>query len=1319
LNKEFFKNRNRLLNHMKRFSTRFVIALVAVAANISFGQILKSVSKHNVTCNGGNNGWIKLNMATLGPFEFKLNGGSVVTDSLFTGLIGLPVGNTYKVEYKETSSSIWSVEYVALTEPKQITITFPGISLKNVTCFNGNDGEVVASANGDYTGFSYKWNTTPALTTAKISGLKSGSYSVTATDDSGCFGTNSIIISQPTDITYTLSMSQISCNGKTDGSVTLKNVSGGTGTISYTWTGGPSGWSSPGNVDNITSLAAGKYDYEIKDGNGCTKTGSATIVEPSKLAITETVVNTLCYNGNDGSISVDMKNTGTAPYQYTWTGPSGWSSPGSSVDNITNLKAGDYTVNVLDSRSCPESKTIKVTEPNQIQISGSITDVLCNGDNDGAIDVTPSGGTAAVKYSYLWDDFFKSTSEDLSNLTAGDYSITVTDDNGCSETKKFTIAEPTALSINETHTDNVCYGESLGTIDVTVSGGVLPALGYTYDWTSNTNPVASTEDITGLAADIYDLKVTDDNGCNALISISIKQPTQIQVAANITDAKCYASNEGEIALSLSGGTIAAGNDYKVDWTGPGGFISGDRDIIKLYAGDYNYTISDDEVCKVTGTLTVGEPTDLKSNITSNSVCDGDGTLTFEGVDGTPGLPPTPYTYEVDDKPAVSPLSNLFDKIYEVKVIDANGCMDSVDVDLKHNDPFKPMVKTKMKVVYLNATGQASIVISDIDNGSTDNCGIKSSVLDKIDFTCSDVGQNIVTLTVTDINDNVKSDTASVFVRDTISPTITVQSTVIPIDTSGFAYLTQNLVVVSSSDNCSVGSIVLSKSIFGLADVGNNAVDITITDASGNVVKKTVNVNVYIADSDKDSIPDYIEKNWDSDGDGIMNYQDLDSDNDAIADLIENNSQKSYASQDKDADGIPNALDLDSDDDGINDVTEVDLNILDTDGDGQKDNATLLIGVPNDQDSDGTPDYLDLDSDGDGINDLIESLKNHTDANNDGMVDGADLDKDGLKDFADGSNKWPDANDKHPGNSDTDAVEDWRDTDSDDDGITDQIEGNIDTDSDGTPNYRDIDSDGDGISDKTETAADFDGDSKGNYIDTDSDGDGIDDQTEGTSDPDNDNAGNWLDTDSDGDGINDQTESTGDPDGDSVGNWLDTDSDGDGINDQLEGTGDPDGDMIGNWLDLDSDADGISDKNETSDDYDGDGTGNWLDLDSDDDELLDAAEGETDADNNGKRDFVDAQYIIPEGFSPNGDGANDILYISGLKVYKESQLVVINQWGQIVFDSGPGYSNNWDGSYGGTGMQFGSGTVPEGIYYFVFKPNKFNLPNISGNIYIKP
>ncbi|MFZ9755243.1 MAG: gliding motility-associated C-terminal domain-containing protein, partial [Bacteroidia bacterium] len=216
-------------------------------------------------------------------------------------------------------------------------------------------------------------------------------------------------------------------------------------------------------------------------------------------------------------------------------------------------------------------------------------------------------------------------------------------------------------------------------------------------------------------------------------------------------------------------------------------------------------------------------------------------------------------------------------------------------------------------------------------------------------------------------------------------------------------------------------------------------------------------------------------------------------------------------------------------------------------------------------------------------------------------------------------------------------------------------------------------------------------------------------------------GDWRDTDSDNDGIDDSIEGTTDTDGDGTGDWRDTDSDNDGIDDSIEGTTDTDGDGTGDWRDTDSDNDGIDDATEGTTDTDGDGIGNWRDTDSDNDEVDDATEGTLDRDKNGIPDYIDAQVFIPEGFSPNGDGDNDIFYIKGLKNYTQAEFIVFNRWGQIVFQSGRGYNNQWDGKYRGNVPTLRAGeTLPEDVYFYAFKFNgNDGKADVSGNIYIKP
>jgi hypothetical protein len=427
----------------------------------------------------------------------------------------------------------------------------------------------------------------------------------------------------------------------------------------------------------------------------------------------------------------------------------------------------------------------------------------------------------------------------------------------------------------------------------------------------------------------------------------------------------------------------------------------------------------------------------------------------------------------------------------------------------------------------------------------------------------------------------------------------------------------------------------------------------------------------LGDNDLDGIANGEEGNGliDTDGDGVTDNNDRDSDGDGIMDIDEY-AHAPLDDHDTDNDGIPNHRDLDSDNDGINDVREA--NGTDANNDGKQDGAdTDADGLadpvdasffnsplnPPDTDSDGRRDYLDLDTDNDSVSDLVESgHPGLTDANNDGVVDGPDTDHDGINDSADGNDTaYGDDADPLPVDQpapDTDSTPDYRDLDSDGDGMKDVAEnGNalLDTNNDGkldNPN----DTDGDGISNTVDTSGTFgglpkqpdtDGDGIVDSVDPDDDNDGTPDVTDAfplnpaeQTDTDGDGTGNNADTDDDNDGTPDVTDAFPlnpaeqvDTDGDGTGDNADTDDDGDGIPDATEGTADTDGDGIPDNRDLDSDNDGILDATErggasTPNDTDGDMVPDFKDLDSDNDGINDVREvGATniDANNDGMAD----------------------------------------------------------------------------------------------------
>lgn len=442
---------------------------------------------------------------------------------------------------------------------------------------------------------------------------------------------------------------------------------------------------------------------------------------------------------------------------------------------------------------------------------------------------------------------------------------------------------------------------------------------------------------------------------------------------------------------------------------------------------------------------------------------------------------------------------------------------------------------------------------------------------------------------------------------------------------------------------------------------------------------------------------------DRDGDGIANQDDLDDDNDGILDVEEGiidadgNGVADANSRDTDGDGTPDGNDLDSDNDGILDLIEgrLDLELVGTldpvrigaistgfevGSNGVTDlietapDSGVISGVLRDTDGDGTPDYQDIDSDDDGIGDLVEA--GGVDADSDGRVDGfVDEDDKGVDDALQAS-ALP------LFDTDGDGVLDYRDPDSDNDGLPDSVETSgplgmpTDSDGDGAADYREQDSDNDGISDTDEAGddpnapLDINGDGTPDFQDS-SNGNGAS-APEQNGDHDGDGQTNLIDQDDDDDGIPDNVEGSGDADSDGVINSLDRDSDNDGILDSIEGQQDSDGDGVPNYLDLDSDNDGIYDALEASRgaisasgrlatssvdafglaagasdtlvDTDGDGVADWIDLDSDNDGLTDVLEAL------GTDSNLDAR--LDATADANQDGADDSLLDRPVQPYDQ-------------------------------------------------------------------
>ncbi len=354
-----------------------------------------------------------------------------------------------------TSSN--EVIYGLKISPLACTITGSISSQSNVTCFGEADGTAEINTSGGTGTLTYDWTPGNPIGdgTPSVSGLTAGTWTCTVTDTNSCSFSQTVIITEPPAITVSFaSQTDVSCYGGSNGELSIYAI-GGTGTLLYDWTPG----SFPGDgTPNVTGLYAGTWICNITDDNNCTKAEVFIINEPSPIVINTTLqTNVSCNAGNNGATSVSVSGGSTGGYVYNWTpgNPSG-----DGTESITDLTANTWTCTVTDGIGCLGSQTIIITEPSILLVSASSqTAVSCNSGNDGTASVTSSGGTGSIAFDWSPGSPSGDGSANVSNLSAGTYTCTVSDANACAASETFTINEPSAISASQSI--SICAGQSI------------------------------------------------------------------------------------------------------------------------------------------------------------------------------------------------------------------------------------------------------------------------------------------------------------------------------------------------------------------------------------------------------------------------------------------------------------------------------------------------------------------------------------------------------------------------------------------------------------------------------------------------------------------------------------------------------------------------------------------------------------------------------------------------------------------------------------------------------------------------------------------
>lgn len=508
-------------------------------------------------------------------------------------------GGTYTVRLTTTDQN--GCQDVATQSISVYAVPDAQISVPDV-CFNETSEFENLSSAGDGNITQWDWDRGDGVSSNAFDFNyqypDSGVYAVQliVSDDNGCTDTASVQHTVNPLPQLSTQVFDLSCFEAADGEVHPK-IMGGNPAYSFAWSNGSSD-------SIINNLSTGTYTLTVTDLNSCEDVFSNTVNQPDLLEIEVQLSDfnsyqISCYKFTDGSIDILAKG-GTSPYQYDWN------SGQFSTANIQNLGAGTYQLSLRDMHNCPLDSTIVLNAPDSLYASASLSvynggwGVSCAESSDGNIDLSVFGGVAG--YTYSWNNGAFS-SQDLSNLAKGIYTLELRDLNNCLFRDSFLIEAPDSISSTvKTSAYNgawgvSCFGENDGYISAAITGGVA---NYTYNWSN----LGNSDSIYNLSASSYNLTVTDANGCTHIIdSIEITEPKELSASISSEDNTCYQSNDGRIEVYAGGGTP----NYTYTWTDS---VLDESSRSALEIGTYQVSVSDQNNCQVILEATIYQPDSL-------------------------------------------------------------------------------------------------------------------------------------------------------------------------------------------------------------------------------------------------------------------------------------------------------------------------------------------------------------------------------------------------------------------------------------------------------------------------------------------------------------------------------------------------------------------------------------------------------------------------------------------------------------------------------------------------------------------------------------
>ncbi len=503
------------------------------------GFLIANISRQPAACTGVNNGSITINsVGGTGPFRISLNGAAPVPIPSFPYTISNLAPNTYTIRVTDQSNGC-TTDLISETINTGIGVdaTF---ARTPTSCPTVNNGSITVTPSFGVAPFSLGINGSPLQPQTvpyTFSNLAATTHQITIRDALGCTRTFNEIVAPGPPLSATVSGIAPSCQGASNGTLT---VTPGSGTAPFTYSLN-NGAFLPGPSPNIISnLAANNYSVVVKDDAGCTTNILNGIVPPgAPLVTTATKTDALCNGASTGSITVVQPTAGTAPYEYSLDN-SNWQTN----NQFNGLPAGNYTIYFRESNGCFGTTNISVGQPTTLAVAATMVPVICNGESNGIIQATGSGGTAPYQYSL--DGVNWQTTASFS-VPAGSYSVRIKDNNGCTTNTPMTVTEPNLLSAVSANTNATCNGGNDGRIVITASGGNS---GYQYSIDGGVN--WQTANTFNVAPGNYALQVKDALGCLTSFNTTVGLTDDLSITPQSDETICESKS---VQLNLTSNAL--------------------------------------------------------------------------------------------------------------------------------------------------------------------------------------------------------------------------------------------------------------------------------------------------------------------------------------------------------------------------------------------------------------------------------------------------------------------------------------------------------------------------------------------------------------------------------------------------------------------------------------------------------------------------------------------------------------------------------------------------------------------------------------------